>query len=77
MSRRTTVILTNPFSGSIGERDFADLTQAQLDAYAVLMDDSQREAIHSAFAPCSPGEFLAAWAEAVGPEEAGRVILGS
>jgi hypothetical protein len=72
-----TVTLINPFSGATVEHDISGLTEAQLDAYAHLMDDASREATHAAVAPCTPAEFLTAWVERVGPKEAGRVILGS
>lgn len=73
----TTIRITNPWSNVTVDHDITDLTQSKLDAYAALMDDELREELHSEFAPCSPAEFLAAWVDRVGPDEAGRVILGS
>ena len=72
-----TISVTNPFSGAYVTRDITHLSQDALDAYAQLMDDELREALHSRLAPCSPAEFLAAWVDEVGPDEAGRVVLGS
>lgn len=71
------VTLTNPYSHVTVQHDITDLTEAQLLHYAPLMDEEDREAIHDELAPCSPAEFLAAWVERVGPDAAGRVILGS
>ena len=71
-------VATNPWSGCQVTVDVATLTQEQLDAYAVHMDDEEREAINDGFDhDPSPGEWLSAWAERVGPEKAGMVILGS
>lgn len=72
-----TVALLNPWSRATVYKDISALTQAELDAYARHMDDDLREALTGELAPCSPPQFLAAWVERVGPEEAGRVILGS
>ncbi len=43
------------------ENRFPDLTQEDLDAIAVVMDDDIREEVHSEVAPCHPGEFLTAY----------------
>lgn len=69
--------IVNPWSSSFIEIDPADITEEDLDNYAQLMDDELREELHLELAPCTPGEFLKAWADRVGPEEAGRIIKGS
>ncbi len=43
------------------QNDYPNLTIAQLEAIAVVMDDEIRERIHSEIAPCEPGEFLTAY----------------
>lgn len=73
----TTILLTNPHNGATFERDITGLTEAELDAYAMLMDDDLREALHADLAPCTPEAFLAAYADRVGPEAAGMIVLGS
>lgn len=73
----TEITVTNPWTGKTFNLDITGLSQEKLDAYALLMDDELRESIHDELAPCEPEQFLAAWAEKVGSEEAGRVILGS
>jgi hypothetical protein len=73
----TTIQIINPWSGAVVNHDITGLTEAQLDAYAQVMDDEIREALHSSLAPCKPEEFLAAYVERVGPEEGGRIVLGS
>lgn len=52
-------------------------TPTMLDAYAGLMDDDICEALHREMAPCTPEAYLAAYAERVGPDAAGIVVLGS
>lgn len=69
------ITLVNPWSGVTVERDITDLTQDQLDAYP--LDEDACESLHRRLAPCAPATFLAAYVEEVGPEAAGRVILGS
>ena len=73
----TTLTIQNPFTGQIVDHDITDLTEAQLDAYAEIMDTEIREDLAAKLAPCTPAEFLAAYVERVGAEEAGSVILGS
>ena len=41
--------------------DYPNLSQASIDAIAIVMDDEIREALHSELAPCHPGEFLTAY----------------
>ena len=69
------VTLTNPFSGATIVRDISGLTQAQLDAYAMLIDDETLYALEGAGE--TPAEWLAAYVEHVGADQAGIVILGS
>ena len=73
----TTITVTNPWTGHTFEKDVTDLTQQDLDAYAAVMSDDSREAANDKFSDGTPGEWLAIWAEMVGSEEAGRIILGS
>jgi len=73
----TILTLTNPFSRVTVELDITGLTEAELSAYAQMMDDEIREAIHDDLAPCTPEVFLAAYVERVGADEAGKLILGS
>lgn len=63
----------NPYSGARVELDVADWTQGKLDGFAAVMSDESWEAADGD----SPAEWLKSWAEIVGPEEAGRVLLGS
>jgi hypothetical protein len=70
----TTITIINPFSGATVERDITEITQAQVDAYAQLLDDETLYAIEGADTPV---EWLEAYVAKVGPTEAGRVILGS
>ena len=68
--------LIHPVTGGWVTRDISELTEHELDAYARLMETELREVLHGE-GYASPPEFLAAWARRVGPEAAGRVILGS
>lgn len=75
---KITIHIANPWTGAWAERDITDLTQTQLDGYAGLMSDEDINAVWDQLGPtASAAAFLAAWVERVGPEEAGRVILGS
>ena len=71
------ITITNPWTGTLVERDITDLSERQLAQWAELMDDELREQLCSELAPCSPVEFLAAYVDRVGPDVAGRLILGS
>lgn len=71
----TTITIINPFSGTIVERDITGLTQRALDAYANIIDDATLHALEHAAE--TPEEWLAAYVDHVGPEQAGIVILGS
>ena len=74
----TTITLHNPWTHAIVERDITGLTQSQLDAYAQIIDDESRESINNGPAwDASPAGWLSAWVDHVGPDEAGRIILGS
>lgn len=43
--------------------NYPDLTQNQLDAIAMVMDDGIREHVHTSIPWCEPGEFLTAYLE--------------
>lgn len=53
----------------------AEVTQAEADAYASLIDADVLDAL-SGMDWESPGEWLAAYVDIVGPEVAGRVVCG-
>ena len=42
-----------------------EITQEQMDAIAVLMDDEIRERVHGELAPCTPETFLKRYCELV------------
>ena len=42
-----------------------EITQNQMDAIAVLMDDEIRERVHGELAPCTPETFLKRYCELV------------
>ena len=67
----STITLINPFSGATVERDTSDIS-AQ--AVAALLDDATLAALEGAE---TDAEWIAAYVDRVGMEEAGRVILGS
>lgn len=77
LAENTAIHVTNPFGGAWVAFDRAAITQDQLDAWAPMMGDELREELHSALAPCTPGDFVAAWVDRVGPDEAGRVMVGA
>ncbi|TCP06549.1 hypothetical protein [Caldimonas thermodepolymerans] len=74
---KVVITVTNPATGQLVEVDITTLTDEELDAYALLMDDDIREDLHSAREWESPAKFLAAYVSRVGPDDAGRIILGS
>ena len=45
------------------KNDYPELTEDQLSAIAVSMDDTIREHLHAELAPCTPGTFLTAYLE--------------
>lgn len=49
--------------GSNYKNDFPALSQQNLDAIAVIMDDEIREELHGRMCGCLPGEFLTAYIE--------------
>jgi hypothetical protein len=67
--------LVNPWTGALVEMDITEITQVQLDAYP--LDEDICNELANKMAPCSPAEFLQAYVDRVGPEEAGIVIIGS
>jgi hypothetical protein len=74
---KVVITVTNPVTGQLVEMDVTTLTDDELDAYAQLMDDDIIEDLHSARDWESPAQFLAAYVDRVGPDAAGRIILGS
>ncbi len=75
---KTTITVTNPWTGTTFDKDVTYLTQTDLDGYAAVMSDESREATNDQVEDgMTPGQWLAIWAEMVGSEEAGRVVLGS
>ena len=68
------VQIVNPFSAAIIERDISGTTQAEIDACAMLLGDDVLSDLEGAD---TPWEWLAAMVKALGPVEAGRIILGS
>ncbi len=76
---RILVDLVNPVSGDRIQKDITGLTQELLDAYMATADNDSVEAISDRQWPAdaTPANWLAAWCALVGPETAGRVILGS
>lgn len=74
---KVVITVTNPATGQPVEMDITTITEDDLDAYAQLMDDDIREDLHSARDWESPAKFLAAYVDRFGPDDAGRIILGS
>lgn len=71
---KTIVTVTNPWTGALVERDVTDLSERQLAQVAAVINDEGCEQIDSVY---TPAEFLAAYVALVGPDEAGRILLGS
>lgn len=71
----TTVTVANPWTNALVERDISGMTQGQLDAYLQLIDDETLYALEGVGE--TPAEWFYAYVAKVGPEEAGRVLLGS
>lgn len=71
----TIITIINPHSKARVERDICGLTQAELDAYINVIDDETLAALEGAGE--TPEEWLAAYVDHVGAEQAGIVILGS
>ena len=69
------VVVRNPWSGRLVERDIAGLTPSELASYA--LDDRVCDEIARAIAPCLPEEFLAAYVRRVGAIKAGMAIFGA
>ena len=76
MSKTYTITITNPWTGTLVERDISDLSTHQFDSWVALMDDDVYEQIYMEMVPCTPAEFLAAYVDRVGADAAGRIILG-
>jgi hypothetical protein len=69
------IVITNPWSGEVVERDISGLTPAELESYP--LDESICDEIAQALAPCLPEEFLAAYVKRVGAITAGIAIFGA
>jgi hypothetical protein len=70
----TTVAITNPWTGAAVERDVSDVTQAQAEAWAAVMDEADLHALEGAE---SPAAWTVAMVDRLGAERAGTIILGS
>ena len=69
------IVIKNPWSGEMVERDISGLTPAELESYP--LDEGICDEIARAIAPCLPEEFLAAYVKRVGAITAGIVIFGA
>jgi len=69
------IVIKNPWSGEIVERDITGLTPAELESYP--LDEAICDEIAQAIAPCLPEEFLAAYVKRVGAITAGIAIFGA
>jgi len=70
------VRIKNPWTGEIIDKDVSGTTEDDLNNYSALMDKQLCEDLHKRLPNCTPGEFLAAWAKLVGPDQAGKVMWG-
>jgi len=75
MGKTIEIKTTNPWSGETVYRDITDITQDQMDAYMSCMDDATKYDLEGAGE--TPAETLSCFVDLVGPEEAGRVIIGA
>ena len=73
MSRK--IVIRNPWSGEMVERDISGLTPAELEAFP--LDENICDEIARAIAPCLPEEFLAAYVKRVGAITGGIAICGA
>jgi len=69
------IVIKNPWSGELVERDIGGLTAAELESYP--LDEGICDEIAQALAPCLPEEFLAAYVDRVGAITAGIAIFGA
>src|SRR5437879_9598811 len=69
------IVVKNPWSGEMVERDISGLTPAELESYP--LDEGICDEIARAIAPCLPEEFLAAYVKRVGAITASIVIFGA
>jgi len=69
------IVIKNPWSGEMVERDISGLTPAELEAFP--LDEGICDEIAGAIAPCLPEEFLAAYVKRVGAITAGIAIFGA
>ena len=69
------IVIKDPSSGEMVERDISGLTPAELEAFP--LDEGVCDEIARAIAPCLPEEFLAAYVKRVGAITAGIAIFGA
>jgi hypothetical protein len=69
------IVIKNPWSGELVERDISGLTPAELESFP--LDEGICDEIARAIAPCLPEEFLAAYVKRVGAITAGIAIFGA
>jgi hypothetical protein len=69
------IVIKNPWSGEMVERDISGLTPAELESYP--LDEGICDEIARAIAPCLPEEFLAAYVKRVGAITGGIAIFGA
>ena len=69
------IVIKNPWSGEMVERDISGLTPAELEEFP--LDEGICDEIARAIAPCLPEEFLAAYVKRVGAITAGVAIFGA
>ena len=67
--------LVNPWTGETVSRDVTDITDAQLQGYA--LDEAMAELVDYYAGWETPGEWLAVYVSHVGSVQAGREIIGS
>jgi hypothetical protein len=68
-----TFIISNDFTG-YRRIDLDAFVADHFDAAVGLMDDEIREDLHSRIAPCTEVEFLKAYLEAIGTEQAEQFL---
>jgi hypothetical protein len=61
--------------GATVELDITDISSEQFATYTASMNDDVREELHRRLAPCTTQEFIRAYVEKVGPEDAGILLL--
>jgi len=69
-------VILRPWSGATVTRDVTGLSQDTLDGWMNVEDRDTLERVTDAVPDATPGEWLAEYVRQVGPEHAGRVIIG-